>query len=188
MGVADLYFNLGNVAKNQGAYDEANGYYQKVLRIQVSKFGEDHEDVASTYLNLATVAGQQSNREEAKAYLKKALNVFVNKLGEDHENVATCSFSLGAVAMGQGEYEEARAHNEKALQIYERTNPGDDPTVKQVRCSLAHCFKSIAEKAAADGEAAAAAQAFDKAIEHGVLGFDGGFRDWIASIRADLGV
>ena len=53
MKVAACYINLGIVADNQGEYEEAKAYYQKALKIKVSKLGEDHPSVRQTKRNLA---------------------------------------------------------------------------------------------------------------------------------------
>ena len=67
LSVAACYGNLGVVADNQGEYEEAKAYYQKALKIYVSKLGEDHVDVAMSYNNLGNVADSQGEYEEAKA-------------------------------------------------------------------------------------------------------------------------
>ena len=53
LSVAMSYNNLGNVAQNQGEYEEAKAYHQKALKIFVSKLGEDHPYVKQTKRNLA---------------------------------------------------------------------------------------------------------------------------------------
>ena len=45
------YFRLW--AGHQGEYEEAKAYYQKALKIRVSKLGEDHPYVKETKRNLA---------------------------------------------------------------------------------------------------------------------------------------
>ena len=51
--VAACYTCLGIVADDQGEYEEAKAYYQKALKIYVSKLGEDHPSVTRTKRNLA---------------------------------------------------------------------------------------------------------------------------------------
>ena len=53
LSVANCYNNLGEVARHQGEYEEAKAYYQKALKIRVSKLGEDHPHVKQTKRNLA---------------------------------------------------------------------------------------------------------------------------------------
>ena len=52
LSVANCYICLGIVARNQGEYEEAKAYYQKALKIFVSKLGEDHPYVKQTKRNL----------------------------------------------------------------------------------------------------------------------------------------
>ena len=87
LSVSICYNSLGIVAHKQGEYEEAKAYYQKALKIRVSKLGEDHVDVATSYNNLGIVAADQGEYEEAKAYYQKALKITVSKLGEDHPHV-----------------------------------------------------------------------------------------------------
>ena len=188
--MASTYLNLAIAVGQQSDYEEAKAYLKQALAVYVGKLGEDHEKVATCYEGLRAVAMEQGEYEEARAHNEKALQIYMSTLGEGNVPVDVADFylKLGRVSMEQGEYEEARAHNEKALQIYMSTLGENDPTTKGARGNLALCFKSIGEKAAADGDAAVAAHAFDAAIEHGVAGFDDGFRDWISSVRGDLGV
>ena len=51
--VAACYNNLGTVTHKQGEYEEAKAYYQKALKIRVSKLGEDHPSVTRTKGHLA---------------------------------------------------------------------------------------------------------------------------------------
>ena len=58
--VAACYNNLGIVAQNQGEYEEAKAYYQKALKIQVSKLGEDHPNTVLSKANMKSLFGSEA--------------------------------------------------------------------------------------------------------------------------------
>merc|ERR1711988_1839488 len=136
--VAACYNNLGEVAKNQGEYEEAKAYYHKALKIRVSKLGEDHVDVATSYNNLGNVAYHQGEHEEAKAYYQKALKIYVSKLGENHPNTVLSKANIeslfGSEAVDQNDTTTAVGHFTRAVELYD-TIPGaqTDPHVLRVK-------------------------------------------------------
>ena len=54
------YNNLGEVARHQGKYEEAKAYYQKALKIQVSKLGGDHPGTVLSKANIKSVFGSEA--------------------------------------------------------------------------------------------------------------------------------
>ena len=136
--VANSYICLGVVASNQGEYEEAKAYYQKALKITVSKLGEDHVDVAMSYNNLGVVARQQGEYEEAKAYYQKALKIRVSKLGENHPDTVLSKANMeslfGSEAVDQNDTTTAVGHFTRAVELYD-TIPGfeTDPHVLRVK-------------------------------------------------------
>ena len=60
MNVAGSYNNLGIVARHQGEYEEAKAYYQKALKIRVSKLGEDHPNTVLSKANMKSLFGSEA--------------------------------------------------------------------------------------------------------------------------------
>ena len=60
LNVANSYNNLGGVAYHQGEYEEAKAYYQKALKIYVSKLGEDHPNTVYSKANMESLFGSEA--------------------------------------------------------------------------------------------------------------------------------
>ena len=60
MDVAGCYNNLGVEADEQGEYEEAKAYYQKALKIFVSKLGEDHPNTVLSKANIESLFGSEA--------------------------------------------------------------------------------------------------------------------------------
>ena len=53
--MAISYSNIGATLESQGKYDDALGYHQKAVAIQIKVLGRGHPDVISAYKNIAIV-------------------------------------------------------------------------------------------------------------------------------------
>lgn len=106
--------NLGNVAVRQGAYAEAERFYQEGLAIATAL--GDRSGMAAMLNGLGNVAIDQRAYEEALYCYREGL-ALRRALG-DRWGVAASQSNLGWLAHLQGHYDEARASYEESLAIY----------------------------------------------------------------------
>ena len=132
---ADIYFNLGNVLKDTGQFDEAIAHYQKALQLNPDHFEAYHNlgnvfqkknqynEAIANYQqalkrnpNLAAAYYNLGNISEDKGYLDEAV-LFYQKALELNPNLDDACYMLGIVYDEKGQIDNAEACYQKALQI-----------------------------------------------------------------------
>ena len=78
--VPTSYGSHGNVADDQGEYEEAKAYYQKALKIFVSKLGEDHPSTVYSKANMESLFGleavDQNDTTTAVGHVTRAVELY----------------------------------------------------------------------------------------------------------------
>lgn len=75
--------------EGQGAYSQAEPWYEQCLAAVCDRFGEDHPDVAASLNNLAGLYESQGRYEQAEPLYLRALQIFLKRLGQNHPNTQT---------------------------------------------------------------------------------------------------
>lgn len=76
------HYNLGNISKNHGKFDEAINYFKKSIKIK--------PDFVNAYYNLGNILKMLGNLNEAKKNFKKALDIKPNfKEAEENLKIIT---------------------------------------------------------------------------------------------------
>ena len=114
--VAQAQHQLGNIAYQQGDYEEARRLYGESLTIK-ERLG-NQGGRASSLGQLGNIAYQQGDYEEARRLYGEVLTTF-ERLG-DQGGRAIILHQLGMIAQAQGDYEEARRLYGESLTIEER--------------------------------------------------------------------
>ena len=117
-GKASIYHQLGSVAQEQRAWEQAEGYYQQALALFIEF--KDRYSQASTYHNLGSVAQEQRAWEQAEGYYQQALAIYVEF--KDRYSQASTYHQLGRVAQEQRAWEQAEGYYQQALAIYVEFN------------------------------------------------------------------
>jgi tetratricopeptide (TPR) repeat protein len=81
--VATLTNNLGQVAKVQGRYAEAEPLIRRSLAIREKVLGREHPDVARSLNNLADLYERQRRYAEAQPLFERALAIRERAVGPD---------------------------------------------------------------------------------------------------------
>ena len=55
--------------------EQASEYYQRIIKIQKGKLGENRVDVARSHLNLGIVCRDKGDLEQASKYFERALKI-----------------------------------------------------------------------------------------------------------------
>jgi non-specific serine/threonine protein kinase len=103
----------GNLAFNQGDYDQATALYEEALALR-RKFG-DKQGIAQSLNNLGFVASTQGDNARAAALHADSLTLY-RELG-DKMGIAISLENLGLVAYMQGNYAQATDLHEESLAL-----------------------------------------------------------------------
>jgi tetratricopeptide (TPR) repeat protein len=83
------FVGLGRFYEGQGAYAQAEPWYELCLKVTRSRLGAEHRAVATSLNNLALLYDSQGRYGEAEPLYVQALGIWVQQLGEDHPNTQT---------------------------------------------------------------------------------------------------
>lgn len=117
-------------------YAEAEGLFERSLRIREKMQGRDHPDVAALLNNLANLYREQSRYAEAEPLYRRALRIWENLLGDEHPSVATALNNLAALYTDLGRHAEAELLFERALRIWEESLGPEHPSTQMARQNL----------------------------------------------------
>ena len=127
LAIADALATLGTAYNSKGEYEEADGYFRRVLESRRRTLGADHPEVASSLHDLGNNDYHLARYDDAGAHLGEALAIRMRVLGPGHPRVADTENSLGAVEYARGEFTRARDHYARALAIREATLGPEHP-------------------------------------------------------------
>lgn len=114
--LATGYHLLGNVARQQYKYAEAEGWYKKALETRESQGLE--QEAGDAYYQLGLIAKEQQKYAEAEGWFHEAREIR-ERLSLEND-MANIYHQLGALAQDQRKYPEAKEWYKKALAIRER--------------------------------------------------------------------
>ncbi len=140
LAVAQLDFNLGNLAINRRDYVKAREYLNACLRTRVAALGEDKVITANVYEALARCEAALGNRPGAIKLFEKTLQVYRNNLGPTHYYLASTSMELGRVYRDMRQIDTALVLADQALSIladgWQPANVASYPSADDVSESL----------------------------------------------------
>jgi tetratricopeptide (TPR) repeat protein len=155
---AHLFQYMGTVKRNQGKYEEAVGFYEKVLEICQKTLPANHPHLAASYDNIGSVYEYMGEYVKAVSYYGKALEIRQKTLPTNHPDFANSYNNIGLVYDKMGEYSKALSYYEKALEIRQKTLPANHP-------DLATSYNNIGMLYGKMGEYSKAFSYHDKDLE-----------------------
>jgi tetratricopeptide (TPR) repeat protein len=123
------FVGLGRFYAGQGAYAQAQPWFEQCLAICQERLGEEHPDVAQSLNNLAELYRNQGRYDQAEPLHKRALAIYEEVLGPKHRNVATILNNLSELYRNQGRYDQGEPLYKRALAIYEEVLGPKHPDV-----------------------------------------------------------
>jgi tetratricopeptide (TPR) repeat protein len=120
--LADGFYNLAILRRQQGEFAEAERLYRKALDIRERKEGPNDPDVATTLNNLAGLLALQGNYEAAQPMLERALVIRRTALGNTHVSTAESMSNLALLYAAQGDAGAAEPLYQQAIVILEKTD------------------------------------------------------------------
>jgi tetratricopeptide (TPR) repeat protein len=149
---------LGNIARQQGRYDESLAYYARAEDAYRKGLGDHHPYLAFPPYNMGETEFARGNYAAALEHYDRALALRRELLAADHPEIADSLDARSQVLMALQRFDDARADAEAALAIRRAKLPADAPAVVQ---SLLHV--GLAEHALHHPEGAKAN--WDEALE-----------------------
>jgi Tfp pilus assembly protein PilF len=126
---ASIYGQLGIMKDNQGEYEEAITFYEKLIEIEEKVFPLRHASLANAYDNIGIV--YQKIGEYSKALLshEKALEIYKKNFPANHPDLAMSHNNIGGMYYKMGEYSKALWYYEKDLEISQKLLPSNHPNL-----------------------------------------------------------
>uniref|UniRef100_UPI0040568F6E tetratricopeptide repeat protein n=1 Tax=Candidatus Electronema sp. TaxID=2698783 RepID=UPI0040568F6E len=124
----DYLLSAGEMAWKTGAYNDAQAWLEKLLKMREAK-GENSTEFASSLDELAGLYYFQGRYAEAESLYKRSLTIYEQKLGKNHPSVSVTMNSIAMLYRVQGRYSEAEPLYKRALEIREQKLGKDHPAV-----------------------------------------------------------
>jgi tetratricopeptide (TPR) repeat protein len=152
------FVGLGRFYEGQGAYAQAQPWFEQGLAICRERLGEEHPAMVISRYSLAYLYNSQGQYGKAEPLLVQALEMYKRLLGEEHPDVAQSLNSLAVLYQSQGQYEKAEPLLVQALEIYKRLLGEEHP-------DMAKSFNNLAELYRDQGKYEQAEPLFVQALE-----------------------
>ncbi len=131
MGIGISYNNLGNLAANTGAYQEAIDFHHKSLAVR-REIG-DHLGIAQSLLNLGSALDRDRQYDEAESHLFGALKAFDEHGDESY--LLSCMSMIARHYSNRGDIESALL---LSAFLYQSENIDND-----LRAELDECWAKL---------------------------------------------
>ncbi|MGD1943741.1 MAG: tetratricopeptide repeat protein [Leptolyngbyaceae cyanobacterium] len=144
------FLGIARFHEGQGAYGQAEPWYQDCLTVTRDRLDEIHPAVASSLNNLALLYWSQGRYEAAEPLYQEALTMSKALLGESHPDVAASLNNLAGLYRSQGCYEAAEPLLQEALTMSKARLGDAHPTVAISLNNLAELYRSQGRYEAAE--------------------------------------
>lgn len=136
LNVAESYQNLASGYSKKGDSTESLKYFNELLMIWKSSYGDDYYNLIFCYTQMAIIYEREENVNEAIACYYRALAIMLKYEAVQEVSYATLYNNLGNAYTGLKRYHLALGYYNTSLEIKTRINPAINP-------STAATFKNI---------------------------------------------
>lgn len=119
--IADAMFNLAEIYRMLGNFNNSESYYYGTLKTREQLLGREHPQVAACYYGLAEIMAERGEYQRAKDYAERAQSIYEKANGPDNVEIGKVTLVLAVISKGQLLYEAAESLGTKALDIFEKT-------------------------------------------------------------------
>jgi tetratricopeptide (TPR) repeat protein len=137
---ADLNAALGEHLRMIAAYQEAQRYLERSLRIYEQSLGSEHPQVAFSRNRLANLYYEQGRYVEAEPLYQRALAIYEQSLGPEHPDVTFSLNRLANLYYEQSRYAEAEPLFQRALRLSEKSLGPEHPEAAYSLNGLANVY------------------------------------------------
>ncbi|MEM7361987.1 MAG: tetratricopeptide repeat protein [Bacteroidota bacterium] len=154
---ATAYEDLGRVRFKQGKYDEAEDFFEKVIKIREKQLGKEDPKIAIAYENKGNTCYRKGMYKDSKKYHKAALDIRKKRLkkckplGKDHLikecklDIADSHNYLGNAFCALNNPEKGKEQHKKAKRIREKELGKKHPVTAQSYNNLANIYRKEGE-------------------------------------------
>jgi tetratricopeptide (TPR) repeat protein len=136
------FVGLGRFYEGQGAYTQAQPWFEQSLSVCWQRLGEEHPYVAASLNNLALLYASQGKYNQSEPLVAQALELNERFLGEDYPDVALSLNNLAYLYVCQRKYEQAEPLYLRALDLNKRFFGEEHPQVALNLNGLAYLYDS----------------------------------------------
>ena len=152
--VGTLLTDLGDIAGEQGLFNEAYDYYRQAQEVQERRLGREHPLLVGLYNNLGIALSHLGRPLEAKAAYERSLSIAEGSLGPTHPTVGHTLNNVGLLDVALGRPLDGLPLFDQAISIY-KANEGAAPFIAITNVNRADALTAVGRP----GEALAAAEA-----------------------------
>jgi tetratricopeptide (TPR) repeat protein len=127
---------LGELARVQGRFKEAEQIAQTVVELREREVGKDHPDYANALNDLAVVYRAEDKHAEAKQLYERVLAIRIATYGADHPEVAAVLKNLANVYADEADDTRALELAQRMVSIYEHRYSPDSFEVAEALDNL----------------------------------------------------
>ena len=140
---------LGDICRNQGHYEDANGLLVGILKEAQNTLGNEHMGTVGIMYSLAQLRTDQGNYEDADDLFDQILGTGRRRLRKNHPALLEFVNGLAVLRTKQKLYNEAESLFDEALKGRQEVLEEDHPSTLESRNDLAVLYKeqNLYEKA-----------------------------------------
>ena len=117
IGMADLYYSLGEISQTLGENDDVIDFHSKALKIWTEKFGETHAVVINSCKSLARAYEYVKGYEGAIKYNLKAIEAVKLSYGDKDIDLVSLYIGLASIYREMGETDKTEEYEKMALDV-----------------------------------------------------------------------
>jgi tetratricopeptide (TPR) repeat protein len=136
------FVGLGRFYEGQGAYAQAQPWFEQSLSVCQERLGEEHPFVAVSLNNLAMLYRDQGKYDRTELLLLRALEMGELFLGQEHPVIATNLNNLAEIYRAQGKYDQAEPLLIRALEMSELLSGRDHSLTATSLNNLAELYRA----------------------------------------------
>jgi tetratricopeptide (TPR) repeat protein len=136
------FVGLGRFYEGQGAYTQAQLWYEQCLAVCRERLGEGHPAVAISLNNRADLYKVQGKYNEAEPLYVQALEMSKRLFGAEHPNFAIGLNNLALLYKYQGKYDKAEPLYVQALEMSKRLFGVEHPDLASSLNNLAELYRN----------------------------------------------
>jgi tetratricopeptide (TPR) repeat protein len=149
--LASLLGQAGHYLTQQGAYAEAEPFYQRAIEITQKTFGADSPTAADLLVSLACLYRHTRRINEGELHLRRALTFYEKaRVPPADPRIISAMHNLAAIYHATGRHQKAESLYVGAIRFGEMKHGRDDPTIAVSLNNLASLYKDTRRFAEAE--------------------------------------
>jgi serine/threonine protein kinase/tetratricopeptide (TPR) repeat protein len=152
--VGTVLTDLGDIAGEQGLFNEAYDYYRQAQEAQEARLGREHPLLIGLYNNLGIALSHLGRPLEAKAAYERSLTIAQSSLGPTHPTVGHTLNNLALLDVALGRPLDSLPLYDQAISVY-KASEGTQPYIAITDVNRADALTAAGRpgEALADAEA-----------------------------------